>query len=114
MSLADRYQPKEPTVNPANLPWRQSTVVEIESFRALGVEICINTAAHGEIWIVPDYTEQPRGEITPEHLATIDGILDTFPGSRVVAFHSKIDMRSEQHTGPARAQKGEQNEDSDR
>ena len=106
MSLADRYQPKEPTVNPANLPWRQSTVVEIESFRALGVEICINTAAHGEIWIVPDYTEQPRGEITPEHLGIIDSFLDTFPGARVGAFRSKTDLRDEHHAGPREGSKG--------
>ena len=101
-------------VEPPRLSRRTPTTEDIESFRALGLEICIDTEQHGEIWIVPAYTDQPRAEITPEHLATIDGILDTFPGSRVVAFHSKIDMRSEQHTGPARAQKGEQNEDSDR
>lgn len=59
---------------------------EIASFKALGVEVCLQSDAIGEVWLVPEYTGRDRKEITPEHAATLRLIVDAFPGARVVAF----------------------------
>ena len=62
------------------------TPEDIESFKALGVEVCFHSDAFGEVWLVPEHTGQERQEITPEYAATICHVLHAFPGSRVVAF----------------------------
>lgn len=67
-------------------PLRGFTTEDIESFKALGVEVCLTSEAFGELWLVPAYTGQSRKELTPEHAATIARVLDAFPGSQVVAF----------------------------
>lgn len=67
-------------------PLRGLTTEDIESFKALGVEVCIRSEAFGDVWLVPDYTGRDRREITPEHAATICRVLDAFPGSQVVSF----------------------------
>ena len=59
---------------------------DIASFKALGVEVCLRSDAIGEVWLVPEYTERDRREITPEHAATLRLIVDAFPGAQVVAF----------------------------
>jgi hypothetical protein len=59
---------------------------EIDSFKALGVELCIRSEELGEVWLVPGYTGQARKEITPEHAATLRLLLEAFPGGRVAAF----------------------------
>jgi hypothetical protein len=75
---------------------RGFTTEDIESFKALGVEVCLQSESFGELWLVPAYTGQPRRELTPEHLATVLHALSVFPGSRVIAFHPPI------KPGPAR------------
>ncbi len=75
----------EPTVDVDQL--RGFTPDDIESFKALGVEVCLESEACGEVWLVPEYTGQDRRELTPEHAATLARVLFVFPGSRVVAFH---------------------------
>lgn len=75
---------------------RGFTTEDIESFKALGVEVCLQSESFGELWLVPAYTGQPRRELTPEHLATVLHALSVFPGSRVTAFHPPI------KPGPAR------------
>ncbi len=75
---------------------RGFTTDDIESFKALGVEVCLQSESIGELWLVPAYTGQPRRELTPEHLATVLHALSVFPGSRVTAFHPPI------KPGPAR------------
>ncbi len=65
---------------------RGLTTADIETFKALGVEVRLRSEAVGEIWLVPAYTGQPRKEITPEHVATLCRVLDAFPGSHVTAF----------------------------
>ncbi|MFH0902400.1 MAG: hypothetical protein V2A73_17350 [Pseudomonadota bacterium] len=62
------------------------TTEDIESFRAMGVQVCVHCETVGDVWLVPVYTGLPRKEITPEHLATIVGVLEAFPGSRVAVF----------------------------
>jgi len=67
-------------------PLRGLTTEDIESFKALRVEVCMRSEAFGEVWLVPEYTGTGRQEITPEHAATICRVLEAFPGSQVVAF----------------------------
>ena len=71
---------------PPTRPLRGLTTEDIETFKALGVEVRLRSEAVGEIWLVPAYTGQPRKEITPEHVATLSRVLDAFPGSHVTAF----------------------------
>jgi hypothetical protein len=65
---------------------RGFTTSDIESFRAKGIEVKLESVTCGPIWLVPAYTGQARREITPEHAATIARVLSLFPGTRVVAF----------------------------
>jgi hypothetical protein len=60
--------------------------IEVASFRALGVEVCITSEAIGEFWLVPNYTDANRKEITPEHLLTLCRLIAAFPGCRVSQF----------------------------
>ena len=75
-----------PTEPDERAPLRGLTTEDIESFKALRVEVCLSSEAFGEVWLVPEYTGQDRKEITPEHAATICRVLEAFPGSRVIAF----------------------------
>lgn len=67
---------------------RGLTTEDLESFRALGVEVLLHSESYGELWLVPAYTGKPRKEITPEHAATVVRVVSVFPGSHVVAFVS--------------------------
>ena len=84
-------EPKRP-IDPVPLndlePLRGLTAEDIESFKALGVEVCLRSQALGEVWLVPERTGQPRKEITPELAATIVRVTSAFPGSAVVALNS--------------------------
>ena len=75
----------EPAPVPAHLR-APITQDEIDSFKALGVELCIRSEELGEVWLVPRYSGQPRKEITPEHAATLRLLLEAFPGGRVTSF----------------------------
>lgn len=87
--------PKQADDAKAQPPRRGLTDEDIESFRALGVEVCIRSEDYGDVWLVGTYTGQPRKEITPEHLATIAQVLDVFPGSRVTAFEKFPEPKKE-------------------
>jgi len=76
-------------------PPRGLTTDDIDSFKALGVEVCLNSEAFGELWLVPEYTGQGRKELTPEHVATIWRVVEAFPGARVVSFE-KIPSNDEE------------------
>jgi hypothetical protein len=65
---------------------RDLTADEVASFKALGAEVCLASDAIGEVWIVPEYTNQDRGEISVEHAATLAAICSAFPGAKVVSF----------------------------
>lgn len=60
------------------------TEEDIASFRELNVEVCFNSQDLGELWLVPEYTDQRRTELTPEHVEMLRLIRDIFPGSRPV------------------------------
>ncbi|MCP4603960.1 MAG: hypothetical protein GY847_26130 [Proteobacteria bacterium] len=61
---------------------------DIESFKELGVEVCIDSEV-GRIWLVPEYTDQDRMEITPEHMALICYARMSFPESRIISLEKK-------------------------
>jgi len=95
-SPAPRPTPTEaeaPIVEAA--PLRGFTDEDIASFKALGVQVCIESEAVGEVWLVPAYTDQQRKELTPDHAATIARVVEAFPGSRVVSFDKKTTPVSE-------------------
>jgi hypothetical protein len=81
--------PKVPEAMPAPVPAHPRAPItqdEIDSFKALGVELCIRSEELGEVWLVPHYSGQARKEITPEHAATLRILLEAFPGGRVTSF----------------------------
>ena len=65
---------------------RGLTSDDIESFKALGVEIQLHSDRYGDLWLVPAYTNKPRKELTPEHVATLLRVAMVFPGVQVVSF----------------------------
>lgn len=76
-----------PDVVPASEP--ESAVpltdADIASFKALGAEVRFEHPEWGEFWLVPEYTQQDRLEITPEHIAKVSAALRTF-GGKVIRF----------------------------
>ena len=80
----------EPAADLEPTPDRPGMTAEhIESFKALGVEVCLSSDEFGDVFLVPEYTGDDRNELTPEHAATISRALDVFPGSRVTAFRRR-------------------------
>lgn len=65
---------------------RGFTTDDIESFKALGVEVLLHSETYGDVWLVPAYTGSDRKEITPEHAATLARVMSVFPGSHIVSF----------------------------
>ena len=59
---------------------RGFTTEDIESFKALGVEVLLHSETYGDVWLVPAYTGRDRKEITPEHAATLARVMSVFPG----------------------------------
>ncbi len=68
---------------------------DVESFKALGVEVALQSSDFGELWLVPEYTKEDRLEFTPEHAATLLAALTVFPGSRVIKFTKKTTAQSD-------------------
>ena len=64
---------------------------DIESFRALGVEVCLRSEEIGDVWIVPEYTGQERKELAIEHAATLCLVSAVFPGATVTSFEKATD-----------------------
>ena len=82
---------------------RNLTDEDIASFKALGVEVCIASEEIGEVWIVPEYTEQERRELRIDHAATLTAVCATFPGAKVTSFEklAKPEPRSRPELSPA-------------
>ncbi len=57
---------------------------DVKSFKKLGIEVCLKTDV-GQIWLVPEYTDKERFELTPEHLALICYARLSFPNSKIVS-----------------------------
>lgn len=91
----------EPTFDVDRL--RGFTTEDIESFKALGVEVQLHSEIYGELWLVPAYTGKPRKEITPEHAATVMRVLSVFPGSHVVAFEKTTNPERQERPAEERS-----------
>ena len=91
-AAAQAAGPRAPLPEPTPIDVKQVRGLraeDIDSFRALGVEVCFESERYGEIWLVPAYTGQARREITPENLATLVCVALVFPGAHAV----RIDQR---------------------
>lgn len=55
----------------------------LESFRALGLEVCLHTAESRSVWIVPEYTGGDRLELRVDHAATLVALCAAVPGARL-------------------------------
>jgi hypothetical protein len=82
--------PSSPTdESPLPRPLRGLTTEDIESFKALGVEVCLRSEELGELWIVGEYSGRDRREISIDHAAVICRVVEAFPGSRVTSFEKR-------------------------
>ncbi|MCZ7600350.1 MAG: hypothetical protein M5U09_25145 [Gammaproteobacteria bacterium] len=64
---------------------RELTPEDVESFKALGVEVDVKSSV-GNFTLVPDYTDQAgkmRMEMSAEDLRKISMVMHTFPGSEI-------------------------------
>lgn len=78
-----------PETPPRVLAVRTLTTEELDSFRALGVSVCVRSDELGEVWIVPEYTTAERSELRVDHAATLAALCAAFPGARAVAFERR-------------------------
>ena len=62
---------------------------DIESFKALDVEVRLETADGDEVWLAPERTGQERTELIPEDLEVVARVHDVFPGASVKSFRMK-------------------------
>lgn len=94
--LESKPRPKQPLSTPRKIasqprrplkPLSGFTPELIDSFKRLQTEIHF-TSDTGRFWLVPEYRDPSRGEITPEHLAFICNVLTAFPDATVVAFEN--------------------------
>ncbi len=68
---------------------RGLTDADIASFKALNVEVCIRNESIGEVWLVPEYTDQNRKEISCEDAAFLTAVVAAFPGAKVTSFDKR-------------------------
>jgi len=66
----------------ASLVSRELTPEDVESFKALGVEVHVKSKP-GEFTLVPEYTGKDRPEISAEDLRKLSMIMHAFPGSEI-------------------------------
>ena len=84
----------------ARLVSRELTQADVESFRALGVEVHVKSKP-GEFTVVPEYTDQvgnSRTEISAEDLRKLSMVMSTFPGSKITYVGPQQDMPGEFYT----------------
>jgi hypothetical protein len=77
---ADERAPPPPVV-------RTLTDADVAAFEKLGVEVCLETASCGALWLVPAYTHAPeRNEISIRDAATLAALCAAFPGAQILGF----------------------------
>ena len=74
--------------------FRNLTDEQIESFKKLNVEVCLESEALGTFFIVPEYSDSGRREISVEHAATLAVLCGAFEGTKVTRFEKIEDLRS--------------------
>ena len=75
----------------ANLISRELTPEDVESFKALGVEVHVKSKP-GEFTLVPEYTDKDRPEISAEDLRKLSMITHTFPGTEITYVGPQMDI----------------------
>jgi len=66
---------------------RTLTDDDVTAFEKLGVEVCLETASCGALWLVPAYTHAPdRNEISIRDAATLAALCSAFPGAQILGF----------------------------
>jgi hypothetical protein len=55
---------------------------DVADWKARRTELCVQSAV-GELWIVPEYRDDSRLELSVDHVATVVAIASAFPGARV-------------------------------
>ncbi len=90
-SVPSAPEPPRPRIENAEIEMkaplvRNLTDEQVASFKALGVAVCLESETIGRIWIVPEYTDNDRLEISVEHAATLSALCTAFPGAAVTAF----------------------------
>ena len=76
---------------------RELTPEDVESFRALGVEVHVKSKP-GEFTVVPEYSGKDRIEISAEDLRKLSMVMSTFPGSKITYVGPQQDMPGEFYT----------------
>ena len=66
----------------AHIVSRELTPEDVESFKALGVEVHVKSKP-GEFTLVPEYTGKDRPEISAEDLRKLSMVMHAFPGSEI-------------------------------
>jgi hypothetical protein len=66
-----------------------ATAADLASFKARGIEVCLDTDELGDVWIVPEYTGAKRQELSIEHALLIASACSAFPGAKLKAIHSR-------------------------
>jgi len=85
----------------ASLVSRELTPEDVESFKALGVEVHVKSKP-GEFTLVPEYTGKDRIEISAEDLRKLSMITHTFPGTEITYVGPQQDIPGEfYHPQPA-------------
>jgi len=82
--------PIEAAIKTINTPTPDGSGNNVESWKRLQCEVCMHSDVHGEFWLVPNYTDGARLEITPEDFLKQDLIIKAFPGSGIAAFRSDV------------------------
>ncbi len=91
----------------AHLVSRELTPEDVESFKALGVEVHVKSKP-GEFTLVPEYTDQAgntRTEISAEDLRKLSMVMNAFPGSEITYVGPQQEPWGEPYTPQAPAPK---------
>ncbi|HPQ70604.1 MAG TPA: hypothetical protein PKW95_15880 [bacterium] len=84
----------------ATLVSRELTPKDVESFKALGVEVHVKSKP-GDFTLVPDYTDragQDRIEISAEDLRKLSMVMHAFPGSEITYVGPQRDIPEDFYT----------------
>lgn len=71
---------------------------EIESWKALKVQVCMTSPTLGEVWLVPAYTPlvSERKELSIDDFAKLQPWLEAFPGAKITEFKMLTEKLKEQ------------------
>jgi hypothetical protein len=81
----------------ATLVSRELTPEDVESFKALGVEVHVKSKP-GDFTLVPEYTGKDRPEISAEDLRKLSMVMHAFPGSEITYVGPQQDIPGEFYT----------------